>query len=110
MGAIRPTAKSILPINSVICYVHFLKKNFIEIDELEFRRGFKSVQKVLLKANAVRTVPITAKTPSKVQRENKQHPPSFLPSPANFPASRRKLEVNKVSFHGLTLVALYPLQ
>ena len=73
----RLTAKSILPINSVICYVHFLKKNFIEIDELEFRRGFKSIQKVLLKADAVCTVPITAKTLSKVQRENKHHPPSL---------------------------------
>ena len=38
----RLTAKSIHPINSVICYVHFLKKNFIESDELEFRMGFKS--------------------------------------------------------------------
>ena len=60
--------------------------------------GFKSIQEVLLKADSVPIVPITAKTPLKVQQENKQHQPSFLPSPANLPASRRKLEVNKVSF------------
>ena len=92
------TAKSIHPINFVICNVHFLEKK-LNSDELEFRMGFKSIQKVLLKTDAVPTVHNTAKTPSKAQRENKQHPPSFLPSPAKLPASCRKLEVNKVSFH-----------
>ena len=95
----RLASKSNHHINSVICYVHFLKKNFIESDELEFRIGFTSIKKVLLKADAVPTVPITAKTPSKLQRENKQYPPSFLHSPANLPASHRKFEVNKLSFH-----------
>ena len=87
----RLTAKSIHPINSIICYVHFLKKNFIESDELEFRIGFKSKQKVLLEADAVPTVPITAKTPSKVQRENKS--PGFWRGLCVWPSSHTQIYI-----------------
>ena len=91
------SAASVYPKTSHICSAHFLEKDYSESDILESRMGFKSEQKVRLKTDAVPTVHVTTKKPSKVQQKNKQQLPSCSSSPAKLKASRKKIEVSRVS-------------